>query len=498
MLSPSTPFWSPNGKSIGFVVDGKLKRLDLDRPGGPGEPVTLCAAEQGGAWSRDGTILFSTGELLYRVPDNGGSPKQVTRLDERRREIAHRYPSFLPDGNHFLYEAISAPFSWSRKTIRVGSLDSSDSRILFDSDAQAVFARGHIFFLRDHMLMAQAFNVRSLAVSGEAFRMADRISSVWGLSPFSLTDSGPLVYAAASDTPRDELVWFDRGGNRLTTVTDALTPNFPVYHPQLSPDRGTLALATIGGKFTDIWLYDLSGSRRTRVTFEPGGPMAPVWSPDGRSIAFASMRNGHFDIYRKAIDGTSVEDLLYSDSDDKFPTSWSPDGKFLLFDRIGYKKPNSVWILPISVDRASSKPLALAESASAEERAEFSPDGRWISWDSQESGQREVYLVPFGAKGVSRDGRRQVSASGGDGARWRRDGREIFYRQGRSLVAVTVNNGPHGIQFGEERPLFRSLSILGYDVSADGQRFLLCLRTRQVTSLPLTVVQNWETVLRKF
>jgi Tol biopolymer transport system component len=257
-----------------------------------------------------------------------------------------------------------------------------------------------------------------------------------------------------------------------------------------------LAYASIDQKLSDIWIFDLSRGVPARVTFDPGGPIGPVWSPDGRSVAYASIRNGHFDLCRKAIDG-GAEELLYSDADDKYPTSWSSDGQFLLFTRLSYMKPESVWVLPLAGNRGPSQSFPVPQSAAGEKDGEFSPDGRWISYDSTESGSLEVYLVPFEGGAISLGGKRQITRSGGSALRWRKDGKEVFYRKGRTLMAAPVTSNEHGLQFGDEHQIIGSLSILGYDVSADGQRFLLALRARQISTEPLIVLQNWRAVLNK-
>jgi len=367
------------------------------------------------------------------------------------------------------------------------------------ADSQATFARGSIFFVRDNTLQAQPFDPRTLTTTGEAVGVASRIPTIaGGPSPFSVTEEGPLVYSPSAEMPRYELVWFDRSGNRLSTVAEPHLPNYPMYSLQLSPNRFSLAYPTSEKELTDIWLLDLARGLPTRLTFDTGGPIAPVWSPDGRSVAYASMRNGHFDIFRKGVDGGGVEKLLYADGDDKYPTSWSPDGKFLLYDRFSYKNPHSIWILPVTDNSSSRKPAPLAQSPAGEDNGEFSPDGRWISYTSQDSGGLpEVCVVSFGPEGASRGGKTQLSRSGGNFARWRKDGKEIFYRKGRSLVAAKVTTNGSTIQFGEDHQLIDSESILGYDVSSDGQRFLLCLRARQISMHPLTVLQNWMQILPK-
>jgi hypothetical protein len=433
---------------------------------------------------------------IYRLPDTGGTPQRITGLDAKRREIMHICPWFLPDGRHFLFTTVSSPLPWVHKTIRVGSLDSTESKIVIDGeDAQPVFARGRIFFVRDDTLQAQPFDTHTLSVTGEAVGVASWVTFTGGLAPFSVAEEGPLVYTAGADSTHNDLAWFNRNGERLNTILQARTPNF-FYDGYFSPDRRTLAYPAIGQKVSDIWIFDLARNTPSRFTFDTGGPLAPVWSPDGRSIAFAAVRNGHFDLFRKSVDG-GAEELLYSDGDDKYPTGWSPDGKFLLFDRLTYQKPNSIWILPLAGGSALRQPVRLEQVAANEQTGQFSPDGRWISYASDETGRSEVYILPFVEDGVAAGGKSQVTLNGGSRARWRQDGKEIFYVKGRGLTSAPVLSSGKTISFGDERQLIGSVSIFGYDFTADGQRFLLCLRGQQIAAHPLTVVQNWMSTLKK-
>jgi hypothetical protein len=437
------------------------------------------------------------GDGIYRLPDTGGTPQRITGLDAKRREILHICPWFLPDGRHFLFTTVSLPLPWAHKTIRVGSLDSADSKIVIDGvDAQPMFARGRLFFLRDETLQVQPFDTRALAVTGAPAGLATRIAYASSMAPFSVNAEGPLVYISGADLPRNDLAWFDRSGHRLSTLTQVRAPSFPSYQPRFSPNHEALAYPTYDQKRTDIWIFDLARSVPERFTFDDVGPLSPVWSPNGRAIAYAAIRDGHFDLFRKSLDG-GAEELLYSDSDDKYPTSWSPDGKFLLFDRLTYQNANSTWILPLAGAPAQRTPVLLEQTPQAVGNGEFSPDGHWISYTSAETGRPEVYVLPFGPEGVAPGGKRQATISGGWSARWRRDSKEIYYVKGRGLTAAAVLSTGQNIQFGEERQLIGSVSIFGYDFSADGQRFLLCLRNQQMASQPLTVVENWTSALKK-
>jgi serine/threonine protein kinase/Tol biopolymer transport system component len=402
-IEESPPFWHPNGKSVALFANGKLERIDLD-PSSNARELTLCDSPQsaGGTWNSDGVILFSRGRgPLYRIPDSGGSPLAVTRVDPAKQDEAHMFPWFLPDGRHFLFSVAKPPFPSQHFTIRLGSLDSQESRPVLNADSNAIFAQGYILFVRDEKLMAQPFDSRKLLTSGDAVPVADHMAVISSWSSFAASRNGLLVYHAGAESPQFDLVWFDRGGNRLSTlgkVGGPKTPDYPLYPPQFSPDRRTLAVAALERDNYGLFLYDVARGLRSRFTFDQAQSIAPVWSPDSRTITFASRRAGHFDLYQKSADGSGTEELLYSDTDDKFPTSWCPDGRFLLYDRRSDKtQRSSIWVLPVKSGKPGqrAKPIPLDLSPTDAARGQFSPDGRWIAYESSESGRWEIYLAPF-------------------------------------------------------------------------------------------------------
>jgi Tol biopolymer transport system component len=317
---------------------------------------------------------------------------------------------------------------------------------------------------------------------------------------FSASDNGPLVYLPAGRTPPFELVWFDRKGARLSTLAGVWTPPFLDYPANLSPDQKSVAFVHRESTKSDIWLFDAASGVRTRLTVDSAKDTAPVWSPDSHTVVFACARKGHFDLYRRAAYGATSEQLLYADASEKYPTSWSHDGKYLLYDRAGDDvKAWSIWVLPLSTtgnDR-QCKPFPLPQAAEKARRGQFSPDGRWVAYESEESGRPEIYLCPFNPDASSRGWKRQISTGQGKNVRWRNDGREIFYISGRRLLAATLDITRDTVRVIEERQVIGPLSILRFDVSADGERFLVRTRTQQLVSQPLTVVQNWTTAFRR-
>lgn len=496
----SNVFWSPDSRFLGFFAEGKLKKVDTSG----GSPLTICDAPigMGGTWNRDGVIVFAPNRSgpLYRISASGGTATPVTAMDRGRAETAHRWPWFLPDGRHFLYAAGNAPGdAGSRGSIRVASIDSNgrDSKVLLESEFNAAYTRGYLLFMRESSLMAQPFDLRRLLMTGEASVVADQIRTVsipQFRAAFSLSEDGLLVYRKDNLAGARELTWFDRKGARISTVGEPAF--FADIH--ISPDGKTASssIGTSAGNSRGVWLYDVDRGFATRFSTGSAVERAPVWSTDGRTIIFTSNRNGHFDLYQKQSNGSGQSELLYSDELEKYPTSVSPDGNFLLYYTLDNPRgANHVWVLPL---RAERKPFAFTDGASNQYEGQFSPDGRWILYASDESGGMEIYVAPFPGPG----GKQRVSKAGGWDPRWRRDGKEIFYiaRPGGQLISVNVNRAAGAFEVGAARVLFSSIPLApgySYDLSPDGERFLVISASEQNASEPLTLVQNWAAGLKK-
>jgi len=303
--------------------------------------------------------------------------------------------------------------------------------------------------------------------------------------------AGLLAHQAGETGGGLRLTWFDRSGKPVGTLGEAA--NFG--HIEFSPDRRSLAARVVDQTGnSDIWIYDVARGLPTRFTFDPAADLEAVWSPDGRNVIFSSGRKGSIDLYRKSSNGAGAEELMYADSLGKRPTSWSPDGKFVLYHASDFQTGIDLWVLPLAGDR---KPVPFLRTAFNEQFGQFSPDGRWVAYQSNESGNNEIYAAPFPGPG----GKRQISAGGGSFARWRRDGREIFYMgPDQRLMAAEVSLKGDTLEVGAARPLFGPVSVSGsylYDVSADGQRILAAVPPTQNASEPLTLVQNWTAGLKK-
>jgi len=473
----SMPFWSPDSRSLGFFAEGKLKRIDA----GGGPPQVLCEAPspRGGAWGREGVIVFASSEAgLYRVPATGGTRATATRL--LPREEAHRWPAFLPDGHHFVFLGDAA--KTEDHFLRIGSLDSEDSRDLMGAVTNAVYAPpGYLLFVRGRSLLAQPFDAKHLRLTGEPVALAEALVESAGNHrfEFSVSDTGLLTYRSANLDR--QLTWIDRSGRRLASVGD---PGRTAY-VELSPDQRRVAFVTEDqdGRDADIWIRDLARGLTSRLTFDPASDSSPVWSPDGSRIAFRSMRTGLGDLYQKSATNPGEEELLFKSAETASPVSWSPDGRFLLFEVYAASANTDLWLLPLATP---AKPEPFLKTSFDENSPQFSRDGRWVAYASDESGRSEVYVRAFPASST----KWQVSTGGGWRPRWRRDGRELFYLTavGR-LMAVSVQAAGR-FEASDPRELFR-VQAGDYDVAADGQRFLVAVETEDLSASPITVVLNW-------
>jgi len=501
----SYPFWSPDSRSIGFFAEGKLKKIEAS--GGLAQTIADAPRGRGGAWSRDGLIVFapsSTG-LLMQVPAAVGEPKPATQMDASRQETSHRWPQFLPDSRRFLY------LIWSgqpeHQGIYLGSLDSKEKTRLVATDSSAAYAGpasgpGYLLFVRERALLAQSFDPGKLELSGEAFPAAEPVGVDAGvsLSRVSVSSSGVLVYDSIGGNR--QLVWLDRTGKSLQT----LGPTGTYWSLDLSPDGRRVASSRADPQTgnSDIWLFDLARASSSRFTFYPAFDSFPLWSPDGKRIAFSSSREGPWNLYQKAASGAGEEELLLKTTSNKWTTDWSPDGRFLLYTELDPKTRADLWVLPPSSEtrNAERKPMPFLRTEFDERNARFSPDGRWVAYQSNESGRDEIYVRGFSPGEPGSRGQWQVSTGGGLEPRWRGDGKELFYlAPDRKLMAVEVKAGT-GFEAGIARPLFQTRVYTSafagrYAVTRDGQRFLIISEAEESAGEPATVILNWPAALKK-
>jgi len=487
------PLWSPDGRFLAFSGQGKIKKIKLS--GGP--PEVLCDGVGPGSWSRDGVliVLLSFNGPLYRVSADGGTPVPVTRLDKSRNETAHYWPSFLPDGRHFLYLAMHPPANagGGGGEVYVGDLQSIDSRqLLLHVVSRAEYVEpGYLLFVRDGSLMAVPFDASHRRLSGEAMRIADDVNynKVYGYAGFTVSQNGVLAYF--NPLSRGRLTLFDRGGRVLSTIGE-----FAYFAaPRLSPHGDRLAVLrgdSLEAGDSDVWVYDLTrGGVETRVTSDRTPHLFPTWSPVGDRIAFASTRDSSWGIYVRSL-MTDQEELLYkSPSKITRVEDWSPDGRYLLYQT--QMESRDLYALDL---KNGNKPIPVVHGPSWEGKGQISPDGRWIAYVSDESGRTEVYVRPFLRSGE----KVRVSLVSGDEPRWRRDGKEIVYVGEQSfLFAAPVTTSPT-FTAGTPQKLFTfkiggGLGV-GHDVSQDGKKILVIV-AEKASGPSYHVIVNWPAALKQ-
>ena len=523
------PFWSPDSRSIAFMSGGRLKKIAA----AGGAPQDLCAMTTlyGGTWNRANVIVFGSTSGLFRVPAEGGTPESITSLDAG--ESGHYWPSFLPDGRHFLYTAwTSDP---SARAVFAGELGAKERTRVLVAESNAVYsATGHLLFHRGKAVYAQAFDAKSLTLSGEPARVADEVTfqDGDGRGHFSVSPTGTLAYfenaGATGNNPGQQgdaaewhLAWASRTGQQLERPGRA-----GIYRGiEVSPDATRVAVHRHESAGGDIWIVEPSGSE-TRLTFDAAQHnSSPIWSPDGRDIAYSSLRAGKSGLYRKRSDGSGAEELLFESDVPKAPMSWSPDGKAIVFGVQDPKTKGDLWLLTLS----DKKAVPLVNTPALETHAQISPDGKWLAFSSDQVGsRREIHVQPFPAGA----GRWQVSTAGGDWPRWRKDGRELFFHSIGPVAnpsnaanpafvgpvsAVAVNGTGSSLEHGAAKPVLNlrainlphsGLDYHTYAVAPDGQRFLYYQFVAPTAgnaaqsgspdhASGLVVALNWETALKK-
>ena len=484
------PFWSPDSQSIGFTANDTLKTVRV----AGGLPVDLCPARTrdgtGGSWNRKGVIIFGDGDALQRVSSGGGTPTPATVL--ANGESAHRWPSFLPDDDHFLFLARVG----AKNELRIGSLASTETKPLGLFESNAIYANGYLVFVRGNTLTAQAFDTTTLQLRGDAIglNVKGAVYVATSRGYFSASDSGVIASSGGGSSVTD-LTWFDRAGRTLETVGD---PGL-VINLDLSRDNSMVAVSQLKGQpgvdpVVDIWTFDLArAGTSTRLTFEPDREFDPTWSPDGSYVAFVGVKtNGTSGLYRSPANGTGRSELLDDSGRFKSP-AWSPDGRLLMYTK-GTESNGDLWTISLGAER---RPAPFLNTPFDESNPSFSPDGRWVAYQSNKTGSTEVYVRPFRG-----EGERRISHHGGRAPRWRGDGRELFFLAPDSrlmAVAFDTNKGPLPVV--PEALFPTGLTTPGtqrsYAVAKDGQKFLIPVDHDASEPSPIIVVLNWPALLTK-
>jgi serine/threonine protein kinase len=480
----ANPFWSPDGRYLAFIAARKLKKISVSG----GEPQTLSddAESYYGDWNEDGTILFCKQNLgpIYRVSASGGEVSPATKLE--KDEISNGYPSFLPDGKHFLY--VASPLNGAQGQIKGGVLGKPEqSGIVIAPGYRPRFASGHLVFVRGGHIQAQPFNPNTFRLSGDPQTLGEART-------FSVSPNGVLVYHESS--AESEMKIFDRSGNLIATPG----PLAMYYDPAVSADGKSIAVTVEDPRSErrDVWVYPVAGGQPIRITFGPDD-FWPHWSPDGKEIAYSVRENGKASIRRRPLDGDQPEETLYTNTDEAYvraqAVDWSPDGKYLAFDQETKEGVWSVWILPLAGDRKPFRPPAISSMSVSAYDGLFSPHSRSIAYFSYETGRPEVYLIPF----LSNGAKYQVSTTGAYLPRFSRSGEFFFTTMGNRLMVGQIGKQAN-FRVDAIRPLFQldlpNFAAPSYDVSADGQRFVV-LTADHTKSTSITVLTDWLGALKK-
>jgi len=491
-----SPFWSPDGRNIGFFADEKLKRVDV--LGGPA--ITICEVQNGGTgtWSPNGTILFSTwgslsrNHVLLRVAAAGGAVTEATQLDVSRHESGHFWPTFLPDGRHFLY-SVEMGQGWPgfARQIRIGQLDSPATRLVAEVQSRFEYSStGELLFAREGSLFAQPLDPNRGVLKGEPLPVAPEIATYAPTADaeFSVASNAPVV--AFRRSPVSRFRWLDRSGKELGVVR----PDGLYTVPRLSPSGDRLAFPQIDPRTgtADIFVQDLKRTTTTRVTSGPMSKWGPVWLPNGKRLIYASDEGGELpDLFQLDLADLSKGLLLHTGGV-KYPEDVSPDGKCLLFTEFSSKHV-ATWVLPLTGEK---KPFRFVAGPFDDYNPRFSPDGHFVAYVADESGRPEVYVRPFPGPGQAW----QVSQSGGKAPRWSHDGREIFFLAEHAVMSAGVRIG-HGFETATPVPLFPADLFaggdrMGYEVAPD-LRFLVLQPAAGARDSGVHVIANWPAGLKK-
>jgi Tol biopolymer transport system component len=477
------PFWSGDSRSIGFYALGKLKRIDIS--GGFPQVLANAATTFSGTWNSDGVIIFTAiVGPLSRVNAAGGDPVALTHL--RPGEVQHRFPRFLPDGRHFLYYGVGTA---AVTGIYLASLDGGETKRLTPADSAGEYLPPDmIVYGRGNTFMAQHLDLKRGELTGDPVRVADFAgNAVLGLVGLSISNDGKIVLRSGGEA-QHQLRWYDRSG-KPAGVTGTSDP-FALLYPELSPDQRQVAVTRTVQSDADIWLMDLMRGGMTRLTFDASIDVAPIWSPDGSHIVFASSRTGPYNLYMKLASNAGPEETLLETPDTKYPQDFSKDSKFLLYSEINMKTGRDL----IALRMSDHKAIPVAKTQFDEFNGQFSPDGRFVAYQTNESQQFEVVVQAF----PEPTGKWQVSTAGGTQPRWRADGKELYFiAPAGKLMAVPISVQGTALSPGTPVALFPALLVTGlganrqeYAVTRDG-RFLLNQPADTSTTTPMTLILNW-------
>jgi Tol biopolymer transport system component/predicted Ser/Thr protein kinase len=488
-----SPFFAPDGRWVGFFAGGTLKKVSVS--GGAALTLGVASSPRGANWGSQGTITFAPQNVsaIQQVPDAGGTPQPLTRFG--KGDVSQRWPEFLPGGKAVLFAAGPTAVNFTNARVAVQSVGTGERRNLVEGGMNPRYApSGHLVYAQGGNLMAVPFDPQRLTTTGVAVPVVEGVlqSPVSGAAQYSFSATGSLVYVPGGvQSAQNKLGWVSRNGAEQLLAA----PVHAYLGPRLSPDGRRVAV-TITEQESHVWLYDLGRGALTRFTFEGNANNGPVWTPDGKRIAFNSNREGATNIFWQLADGSGGLERLTTSEYIHAPMSWSPDGQLLAFFEVNPDTQRDIWVLRMS-DR---KAQPFLRTQFDEAVPQFSPDGRWLAYISNETGRHEIYVQPYPGPG----GKWQISTEGGTEPAWNRNGRELFYRSGNKMMAVDITTQP-GFAAGTPRMLFEGryetapFPTTNYDVSPDGQRFLMVKPSEQEQAAPtqINVVLNWFEELKQ-
>jgi len=494
------PFWSPNNRSLGFVADGKLKVIDTES--GAVRVLANVPNPRGGSWNQKDIILYTPSNpgVIYQIPAEGGKPVAVTQPRAGLQQANHLFPFFLPDGEHFIFFDAGGP---ETRGVYIHSLAGGVPRRLFDSETAASYSSGHLFFVQQGMLMAQQFDENQLAIIGNPFQISGNLPGGTQRQPVAVSPTGTIVYRALpppqSPAVPGYFAWFDRMGKDTGSHPEFLAGG---AHWGLSKDGRNFAQEKTTDGNIDIWRIDYGRGVRNRVSMDPVADTFPEWSPNNEHIVFTSNRKSiTYDLYVAVADRPGSDELLLSSNENKIATDWSRDGRYILYRNFSATTGYDVWALPVDAQgKKNGEPINVVNTPADERDAQFSPDGNWVAYQSNESGVFEIYVQPFPGGGA----KYQVSKGGGAQARWNPSGKELFYiGMDSKLISVPMKLAPDGqhVEAGMPAPVFLTTLRDGelqttnrqqYAVSPDGQRFLMRGFPITPSTVPLSLIVNWK------
>jgi len=494
-LGYALPFWSPDSRYVAYFAAGKLKKSDIN--GVP--PQTLCDAPsgRGGTWNANGIILFSPNFAqtpIYQIPSEGGTPTKATELISSEQN--HTYPSFLPDGKHFLYTARGKDLE--HNGIYLGVLGSNERKLVIQSKdpIKGQYADpGYILYVSEKNLLARPFDLKTLTFKGDAVTITENLGFDGSYYSYSVSPKGILAYTNI-DLLNTQLAWIDRTGKIISNVGN---PN-PCIEPYFSPNEEKALVGCVDVKIgiTNMWIVDIARALTSRFTFDDHNNYSGIWSPDGNWIAYSSSKSGTFDLYIKSASGTGTEKPLYQSKNSKFTDDWSRDGHSIIFENEDENTHYDLWVMSYP----DKKVRPYLQTPVNEAHARFSPDGKWVAYGSDETGRSEIYVRPFPDSSL---GKWQISTAGGDQPTWRGDGKELYYLSPDGRIVAVELQTENGFQAGIPTPLFQTgvtpVGLIGADrnqylVSADGKKFLVNTLPEGAMYSPIQLIFNWTKMLK--